>query len=58
MTIAEFLESLPEEKREMIAEYLYSRVPCRFGIRSKAVEDTPEPLPIPSVSSLACPAKC
>jgi hypothetical protein len=32
MTIAELLESLPEGQREEMADFLYSRTPCRDEI--------------------------
>jgi hypothetical protein len=42
MTVEEFLESLPEEKRDM-ADFLYSRTPCRYGLR-----EVPAPVAVPT----------
>ena len=39
MTIKEFLDSVPEDKREMMAEFLYGRTPCRLGLTDIASED-------------------
>jgi hypothetical protein len=51
MTVTEFLESLPEEKREMVAEFLYGRTPCRLGLRDIEGEDILTPSRILSSSS-------
>jgi hypothetical protein len=40
MTIQELLESLPEEKREDMADFLYGRVPCRYGLDMKCTIET------------------
>jgi hypothetical protein len=40
MTVADLLASLPVEKREDMADFLYSRTPCRYGLRGIAVEDS------------------
>ena len=32
MTVSEFLKTLPESKREDMADFLYGRVPCRLGL--------------------------
>ncbi len=51
MTVKEFLDSLPEEKREMMAEFLYSRTPCRFKPSDTTSQDIRLPLPELSPSS-------
>jgi hypothetical protein len=48
MTVAEFLESLRQDKREMMAEFLYSRTPCKYILPSIS----PEPLAKDYVKSL------
>lgn len=53
MTVKEILESLPEEKREMMAAFLYSRMPRHYIPTNKAPSDTPAPLPQPSLLSQA-----
>lgn len=50
MTIAEFLKTLPEAKREMMAEFLYGRTPCRLGLSDTADEDILTPSRILSSS--------
>ena len=51
MTIAEFLEMLPKDKREMMAEFLYGCAPCRLGLTDIAKEDILTPSRILSSSS-------
>ena len=47
MTVRELLDSLPEEVRDDMADFLYSRVPCRFMLRAE--DFSPETLPNPVV---------
>ena len=44
MTVKELLDSLPDEKREDMADFLYSRVPCGFIPKDSepSEEDLPE----------------
>jgi hypothetical protein len=49
MTVKEFLDSLPEEKREDMADFFYSRVPCRYGLRNTASQDTQPPSRVSSI---------
>jgi hypothetical protein len=51
MTVAELLETLPEEQREAIAEFLYGRTPCKLGLRDIVCEDILTPSRILSSSS-------
>jgi hypothetical protein len=51
MTVKEFLDSLPEDKREMMTEFLYSRTPCKFKPSDTIREDIRLPLPELSPSS-------
>ena len=53
MTVKDFLGTLPEEHREMMAEFLYSRTPYRFNPRDTRDENTLGLYPTPSVLSLA-----
>ncbi len=48
MTIKELLESLPITEREAMAEFLYSRTPCRYPLSSIS----PEPLAKDYIMSL------
>jgi hypothetical protein len=45
VTVKEFLDSLPEEKREDMADFLYNRIPCRYGLRNITALDSQQPLP-------------
>lgn len=56
MTVGEFLQSLPEDKREMIADFLYGRAPCRLGLNDIPIQDTEESEQICSLSSQDYPA--
>ena len=49
VTVTESLDSLPEEKREDMANFLYSRIPCRYGLRNITALDSQQPVPISSV---------
>jgi hypothetical protein len=54
MTVKELLESLPEDERESMAEFLYSRVPYRFVSRKDTTAgSTEQPLPVPPLLSQA-----
>ena len=55
MTVKEFLDSLTEDKREMMVDFLYGRTPCRLGLRDTASEDILTPSRILSSSSRECP---
>jgi hypothetical protein len=56
MTVEEFIESLPEEKREGMADFLYSRIPCTFGLRdSKELADSLKPSQEPHFSYRSVP---
>jgi hypothetical protein len=51
MKVKELLESLVEDQRESMAEFLYSRVPYRFVNPEDIVaENIGQPLPTPSLS--------
>ena len=41
MTVEEFLKTVPEEKREEMAEFYYSRVPYRFIPKGTADQNIP-----------------
>lgn len=56
MTVKELLDSLPEEKREDMADFLYSRVPWRYGLRNISALGSQQPVPISSVLSRVVPA--
>jgi len=56
MTIKELLESLPKEKRELAAEFLYGRTHCRLMMPSTTKSNTQEPLQISLLSSQEYPA--
>ncbi len=56
MTVKEFLDSLPENKREMMADFLYGQTPCRLGLRDIGCEDILTPSQILSSSSQDCQA--
>jgi hypothetical protein len=57
VTINDFLDSLPENKREMMAAFLYGRTPCRLGLRDIGGEDILMPSRILSSSSRECPPR-
>ena len=52
MTIGEWLQSLPEEKREAAADFIYGRTPCRQGLNDQEhiqPEDTQAPVLTPGL---------
>jgi hypothetical protein len=52
MTIDELLQTLPEEERAAMRDFLCSRTPCRFETTNTAIRDIRQLLPEPSLSSL------
>jgi hypothetical protein len=54
ITVEEFLRTMPEDVREDMCEFLYSRIPYRFTAQvGTALKDTHLPLPTPSLLSRA-----